>query len=391
MTRQSGYSYIRLICIVAMAVIHVLVWIDSPDDEELTRQVIPFETIQWIIGHLGFVPLGLVIVAGILFERFATFHEHQPFLVKLEGLGLKALFFFAAGCVLNAITWGSQYTFEWDVLHFIAISLVIALCLHRLGGNMLLAAVGLLCFPDWNINIGEHFVQSIVFGDPEGLTFYPLFPWFSWFVFGFFLSKLDLDRKQWGAIFGVGLVVSATLFDYGTFAVTSDNIWGNPLFDPDRLVLLVNLVKFLTFYSLLCLLPELATVRTFSKHVFAFYFIHVFIGYKLTEVFYDLGWVWVLAQIPIVIMLLLFIDGMSVVINRFIIRRFLSGRTSRSIDNDTRLIEEEYLDSLDIMNLLAFVSRTFGVNVALDELDEEKLRDVNAIAQLIRNKSADDA
>jgi acyl carrier protein len=49
----------------------------------------------------------------------------------------------------------------------------------------------------------------------------------------------------------------------------------------------------------------------------------------------------------------------------------------------TRLMEEGLIDSLSIVVLLNFISSRFGVEVPLDELTEENLQSLEAIAALV--------
>lgn len=54
-----------------------------------------------------------------------------------------------------------------------------------------------------------------------------------------------------------------------------------------------------------------------------------------------------------------------------------------ALTSSTRLIEEGLIDSLSIVALLNFISSRFGVEIPLDELTEENLQSLEAIAALV--------
>lgn len=59
-----------------------------------------------------------------------------------------------------------------------------------------------------------------------------------------------------------------------------------------------------------------------------------------------------------------------------------------TITNEMNLFESGVLDSLQIIVLFSFVESEFGISLSFDDLTEENLKSVNAIADLIGRSAA---
>lgn len=66
---------------------------------------------------------------------------------------------------------------------------------------------------------------------------------------------------------------------------------------------------------------------------------------------------------------------------------FMAG-SDRDLTDDTRLVEEEIVDSLGIFLLLGFIKEHFGVEVDPEDVTLENFATVNAIVALIEQKRA---
>ena len=78
-------------------------------------------------------------------------------------------------------------------------------------------------------------------------------------------------------------------------------------------------------------------------------------------------------------------------IREHIVAEFLGGDTSRALSDDTRLIDEEIIDSLGIFLLVTFIQERFGVEVGPEEVTLENFESVSAIAQLVAGKRVSSA
>lgn len=72
-------------------------------------------------------------------------------------------------------------------------------------------------------------------------------------------------------------------------------------------------------------------------------------------------------------------------LTKFILTEFAEGRTDH-LDDDLDLIEQGLVDSLGILELLAFMDREFGVVVPADEVIPENFRSIRALSQLIERQ-----
>ena len=78
-------------------------------------------------------------------------------------------------------------------------------------------------------------------------------------------------------------------------------------------------------------------------------------------------------------------------IRLFIVQKFPAAR-KRSIDDGTPLLESGIIDSLGMLDLVAFLEQTFNITVADDELIPENFADVSRMAAYVdRKRSRDQA
>ncbi len=58
-----------------------------------------------------------------------------------------------------------------------------------------------------------------------------------------------------------------------------------------------------------------------------------------------------------------------------------------SLEPDTDLIATGVLDSLTVMELVSYLSKTFGVKIAVTDITPANLRSVNTLGALVASKS----
>nr|WP_175528638.1 acyl carrier protein [Devosia crocina] len=73
-------------------------------------------------------------------------------------------------------------------------------------------------------------------------------------------------------------------------------------------------------------------------------------------------------------------------IRDFIIDNFLFGDTSQAIEDDTSLIDNGYVDSTGVLELVFHIEQSFGIKVADNEIVPANLDSVGAIAAYVENK-----
>lgn len=73
-------------------------------------------------------------------------------------------------------------------------------------------------------------------------------------------------------------------------------------------------------------------------------------------------------------------------IRDFIVENFLFGDTSQPIEDTTSLIDNGYVDSTGVLELVFHIEQSFGIKVADNEIIPANLDSVGAIAAYIEKK-----
>ena len=73
-------------------------------------------------------------------------------------------------------------------------------------------------------------------------------------------------------------------------------------------------------------------------------------------------------------------------IREHIAAEFMGGSPASELLDDTRMIDEEIIDSLGIFLLVTFIQERFGVEVAPEEVTIENFETVKSIADLVSAK-----
>lgn len=75
-------------------------------------------------------------------------------------------------------------------------------------------------------------------------------------------------------------------------------------------------------------------------------------------------------------------------VRAYLIENFLYMRGDRWLDEDERLLDSGILDSMGVMELMAFLEEEFGVEVVDVEITEQNLGSVRSIASYVDGKLA---
>ena len=78
-------------------------------------------------------------------------------------------------------------------------------------------------------------------------------------------------------------------------------------------------------------------------------------------------------------------EAVQAVLHRYINETLLDG-SSDELDANTPLLEWGIIDSLSMVNLLAFIEREFGVRIADEDVLPENFATLGAIARLIEQR-----
>jgi acyl carrier protein len=74
-------------------------------------------------------------------------------------------------------------------------------------------------------------------------------------------------------------------------------------------------------------------------------------------------------------------------IRDFILENFMAGESEEALDNDTSFLEKGIIDSMGVLELVAFVEETYGIEIDDDELTPDNFDSVSKLVSYIRRKS----
>jgi len=79
-------------------------------------------------------------------------------------------------------------------------------------------------------------------------------------------------------------------------------------------------------------------------------------------------------------------NEIKIAVRDYILKTFLPDESPESVGDDTELVTSGVLDSLGSLNLVSWLSETFGVEVEAHEVDVDHLNTINLITDLVKSK-----
>ena len=73
-------------------------------------------------------------------------------------------------------------------------------------------------------------------------------------------------------------------------------------------------------------------------------------------------------------------------IRKFLFEEYLFGYNENELSNDTSFLQFGVLDSMGIIELIAFIENEFGIEISYSEILPENLDSVNCVSRLIYRK-----
>ncbi len=203
------------------------------------------------------------------------------------------------GFFTNYMIYNWNAAFMWDVLQFLAFSFVTIAFLTKVTPSYYIYLIGLLVLfsTEWlrcalPIQSQNYFVIMLI-GDPNGNNFWPLFPWFSIVVFGFWLGDcyLKYSSRQTNLLFAYVAIIFMAVAWYRDELVpglTESFSFGAALFQaPVGMVFAV--MGFFCFLALCSLflsqrlkVKKYGLIKSFSKGILWIYILQMIIGDKLS-------------------------------------------------------------------------------------------------------------
>ena len=69
------------------------------------------------------------------------------------------------------------------------------------------------------------------------------------------------------------------------------------------------------------------------------------------------------------------------------LREYIRGTASTDVDSDTPLVENGIIDSMGVMDLIAFIQASFQIEFTDDDLTAENFQNIHTIAGLVEGKN----
>lgn len=263
--RYLSIDILKGLCAILLVIGHQIIWlfVDLDGGEPRYEEAWFLNNDLFSFGQHMFILL-LPVLAGLTFFIYVKDRN-----LSWPGLILRCFVLSSLGFCMNFLTWGINNIFDWDVLQFVSLSMLISFPLikklkdrHGLVILSVLAAVCVLLSESFPLSAFQDSYLYIIFiGDIRGLNYWPFCPWFSIFALGIFIGRMYLLNK-WqvfdilavaGIVLLVVSIVSGNLFPVQDIS----NLWGTSFFKPSPLVVLGNIGFSLVIVSL----THLYTIR----------------------------------------------------------------------------------------------------------------------------------
>ncbi len=298
--RYESLDFLKALGIIYLIVLHHLIWVLLLGDYGTLRYE-QGRSLGMAFGvHSGLHVLGfqLPLLAGMTFFMMLKTKD-----LGFKEIALRALILCLLGFMMNLFTWGPRHAFDWDVLPFIALSMLIAYPFLRFFptglATSILILIGMIAlrfssaFP---FGFQDYYLYYVIFGDPAGGHFWPLCPWFILFALGIFTGDVfcSQSRKMMIFLIIIGAVLLITSMTKGDFfpASRENQVWGPALFKPSPYFVLGIMGFSLSVLPLTHLIFEKwKSARDFLKRsgflyfsygILWIYLISTVVGYHLT-------------------------------------------------------------------------------------------------------------
>ncbi len=260
-----------------------------------------FDLVVNIVFTLGLPFWGffLPLLAGASSYYYIQKESVNGLIVFRRVVGLIVLGFF-----MNYFTWGLYDIFDWDVLPFIGLSLLVSYPFVKrsrsLKGMVPLFVLAVLClmfsrtFPLRNFQ--DYYLYKIIFGDVAGYHYWPFMPWYFLFCTGLFVGYCFKRKKKriirYLPVMGILLFMVAFMNDGIAPVVDLKRIWGPAVFKPTPYYLVaVMAFAFVTIGTMEWLFKKSDGLKDYferscwvlyGQHILWIYIFSTIMGYRLT-------------------------------------------------------------------------------------------------------------
>jgi len=156
----------------------------------------------------------------------------------------RAVVLLLLGYMVNFLCWGWRSFFDWDVLQFIALSMIVSFPLLKKfpqhTGPFMVFVVGCVALSYSSLypllSLEHLYIYQIIIGSRIGENFWPFCPWFFLFAVGVGMGKAyyENNTKMIKIFPFIGLVLLAVSILSGKFfpTISTEHVWSALLFKP---------------------------------------------------------------------------------------------------------------------------------------------------------------
>jgi hypothetical protein len=300
-TDWTALHVLKFLAVTVMICLHSFVWLVSWEDAAVDPSNPLFHSLHQMawLPWLLFLPLCIPMTAGAAFHLQTEEARLKPGGLSFPTLIRTAIFLAVLSLLMNAISWGLE-DLEWDVLQFVGLCyLASAFCL-RAGGTKALYLAGALSlfltpFMRSLFPMNDNRWAGILVGTQSPHVFWPFFPWFFTFLFGFLISHAKRHFSPSAYLLRFLLPVAAICLLIGAFSqelwfdMETENLWGPRVFQPS-IPAVVGLSGYFALLMLICewsfahvrLNPN-GLIKPFSSGILWIYLIHTCVGVHLSK------------------------------------------------------------------------------------------------------------
>src|SRR3989338_9147424 len=155
--RWRGLDIVKAIGVILMVVLHVVMWWYIPYDYGAERVSEMFFFFLPFLKFIGLFVIIIPITAGASLRYFLdeNFKDNEKLVMVLK----RSFLLIFTGYFMNLLAWGRAEFLDWDVLQFVGVGLALAALMIRFFSM-------------------------------------PFFPWFSFIIYGFFISHYRLTCRN---------------------------------------------------------------------------------------------------------------------------------------------------------------------------------------------------
>lgn len=301
--KKDVFVYLKFIALLGILFFHSSADFLTADDQNVQAFYDTLSSpwlgkfMQEFYSYTFFLPLFIPITVGISLSKHLDFMaraELKPFLKKLYRMIKIAFFFLIFGVIINALSWGYEEALVWDIFHLYFFAIIFSSIVVFLFGKKILYILffvfflGLYFVPEelyFQLTYGE----KALFGDPNGDSFWAIFPWYSLIIYGYFLK--DFLNEERVKLFKTPALIISLIILYVSYLngdlwsyVGMHNVWGKEVFMPSFGQLLSHFAK---FHLLLLLFIEISYrkrlksesfIGIYGSYTLILFLVHMIIG-----------------------------------------------------------------------------------------------------------------